>query len=341
MELGTQDNLLFPSMNRISAASVSALSRREFIARFAIGPVAAACLGPELYQLTSSYKRWEGPLCSFVGQYSSGLTFVGGGVLNSRKQQIPAALHLTVEVEDFAAAAKAFRTLPFRWVSVQGERIFFEHLGSFITIEHRLAAPSRDLDLDFEHQHLQLNPQTGVLNDPFEVAGQPLPMLRPSREPVGLVTGFENYLLGVLESEIHDLVPSDSFVEHGQQVLHSRPQNHEEASTIYAYLMAGLASFAGWRISDGEVDRLFRSTLVKSTLELIGSSSQMILKQERLLNARPASGEPRSIGCFAALLSAFPQTTTSSIRASRKFPIGPALDAVARATRLSRRSIST
>src|SRR5271165_1406171 len=326
-------------MNKLSAASVSALSRREFIARFAIVPVAAACIGPEFYQPASSYRRWEHRLCSFVRQYSSRFAFVGGGVLNCRKHQIPAALHISVEVEDVAAATEVFRTLPFSCISVQRDRIFFHHLGSFITIEHHLTE-SQVHDLDFEHQHLQLNPCTGALNDPFEVASELLPMLRLSREPVSLVTGFENYLLGVLESAIHDLLPSESFVELGQQVLHSKPQNHEEASRIYSVLIGGLASVAGW-ISDGEVDKLFRSTLTISTLEMIGTSSQMILARERLLNASHASCESRSVGCLAALLLVFPQTTTSSIRASRKFPIGSALDAVARAARLSRLSIST
>jgi len=94
----------------------------------------------------------------------------------------------------------SFSDFPFQLHIGSGRPNFFQHLGSFITIEHHLTAPQVH-DLDFEHQHLQLNPCTGALNDPFEVASELLPMLRLSREPASLVTGFENYLLGVFESK--------------------------------------------------------------------------------------------------------------------------------------------
>ncbi len=316
----------------LKLAATGTYSRREFISGFAIVPAAAIWIRPGSWWSTRSYEIWKDKLCSFVGRYSSSFTFSGGGVLACREGRIPKAVQISAVVDDPSLAAEAFRAAPFDCMSIYADRIFFRHLNSLIMLDHSSNSSSLP---DFQHQLLRLNPSTGFFSDPYSIWSQHFASLCLICNPSDLGTGFQIYLSGLLELSMYGLIPSESFIKLEGDILRSRVRTDKEALDIYSALVAGLASLIG-HIRDEDVKLLFHSSLIGSTLKQLGAFPDMISARERLLSVHLVSSKSRGMSYLAALLAAFPQTETSALQNSRRFPVSPALNAVAQAAKLSR-----
>ena len=297
-------------------------------------PAGIICLTAGFWQSASPYEIWRDQLCSFVGRYSSSFSFLGGGVLACRGDRIPTTLQITAFVENPVRAAEAFRAAPFNHMLIQGDRIYFPHLGSLITLEHR---SNDSWAPDFQHQLLRLDPVTGVFSDPYGIASQRFPALCLACSPSELGIGLQICFSGLLESVLHGLILSDSFLKLEGHVLQSKVRTDVETLNVYSALVMGLASLIE-HIGNEKVTRLIRSSLVDSTLKQLGGSSEMILARERLLSIQ-LPYKSRAMGCLATLLATFPQTTTAALQTSRRFPVGPALRAIGQAANIARLSL--